>query len=149
MVTVSSTTRQRTPGSTGPSTQRCSPCSLRSPRTKKATRSAPAGTAIAAQAGGIAAVAGPPTASAPTLGGGRGDQLAGGVEAGRPHQGAARVDVVLGDGAARQRHLAEDQRVLAQLREQRPLGGIEVGHGGHPKVGRDELTHPGVVNSFT
>jgi hypothetical protein len=39
---------------------------LRSPRTKKAPRPLPAGTAIAAQAGGMAAVAGPPTALAPT-----------------------------------------------------------------------------------
>ncbi len=65
VVTVSSTTRQREPGTTGPSTQRCSPCSLRAPRTKKATRSLPPGTAIAAQASGTAAVAGPPTATAP------------------------------------------------------------------------------------
>ena len=39
---------------------------MREERTKKATRFSPAATEIAAQAGGIAAVAGPPTASAPT-----------------------------------------------------------------------------------
>jgi hypothetical protein len=66
VVTVSSTTRHLTPASTGPSTQRCRPCSFFAPRTKKATKSSPAGTASAAQDGGIAAVAGPPTAAAPT-----------------------------------------------------------------------------------
>ena len=130
MVTVSSTTRQRRPGSTGPSTQRCSPCSLRSPRTKKATQLLAGGHRD--RRAGRRDRRGRRTADrlGPDLGGGRGDQLAGGAEAGRPHQRPPRVDVVLGRRAARQRHLAEDQRVLAQLREQRPLGGVEVGHGG-------------------
>ncbi len=69
------------------------------------------------------------------LGGGGGDQLAGGEEAGRAQQRPPRVDVVLGRGAAGQRHLAEHQRVLAQLGEQRLLGGVEVGHGGNPTGG--------------
>ncbi len=65
VVTVSSTTSTFFPGSTGPSTQRWSPCSLRSLRTKKPTSPSPPGTAIAAQASGIAAITGPPTALAP------------------------------------------------------------------------------------
>ncbi len=65
MVTVSSTTNAFVPASTGPSTIRCSPCDFVSLRTKKPTRSLPSGTAIAAQASGIAAITGPPTASAP------------------------------------------------------------------------------------
>jgi hypothetical protein len=59
------------------------------------------------------------------------DQLTGGVEAGRPHQRAAGVDVVLRDRPAGERHLAEHQRVLAHLGEQDLLGGVEVGHAAH------------------
>src|SRR5262249_55602311 len=49
----------------------------------------------------------------------------------RAQQGAPGVDVVLGDGAAGERHLADHERVLAQLGEQGALRGIEVrcGHG--------------------
>ena len=130
MVTVSSTTRQRAPGSTGPSTQRCRPCSLRWPRTKKPTSPSPAGTAIAAQARRDRRRRRPADGARRRLDRGGGDQLAGGEEAGRPQQRAARIDVVLGRGAAGQRHLADHQRVLAQLGEQRPLGGLEVGHAG-------------------
>ena len=65
VVTTSSTTRQRSPGSSsGPSTQRWSPCCLRSLRTKNAFTGAPA--ASAAQATGSAPIVSPPTAVAPS-----------------------------------------------------------------------------------
>ena len=64
------------------------------------------------------------------LAGGGGDQLAGGEEAGGPQQGAAGVDVIGGRLPAGERHLADHQRVLAQLGEQRLLRGVEVRGGG-------------------
>ena len=118
VVTVSSTTNTLVPSSTGPSTIRCSPWALVCLRTKKPTRPSPSGTAIAAQASGIAAITGPPTASAPCADRRRREQLAGGAKAGRPQQRPARVDVVLRRRPARQRHLADDQRMLAQLADQ-------------------------------
>ena len=118
MVTVSSTTSTLVPASTGPSTIRCSPWALVSLRTKKPTRPSPSGTAIAAQASGIAAITGPPTASAPWRTAAVGDQLAGGAKARGPQQRPARVDVVLRRLPARQRHLADHQRMLAQLADQ-------------------------------
>ena len=48
-----------------------------------------------------------------------GDQLAGRQEARRPHHGPARIDVVLRRLPAGQGHLADDERVLAQLGEER------------------------------
>jgi hypothetical protein len=59
--------------------------------------------------------------------GGGGDQLSGGEEAGRPKQGAAGVDVVGGVRAAGEGDLAENQRVLAQLGDQRLLGVLAAG----------------------
>ncbi len=100
VVTVSSTTRQRSPGSTGPSTQRCRPCSFRSLRTKKPSRPSPPGTAIAAQASGIAAITGSADRDGPGIGRGGSDQRAGGAKAWWAKQGAASIDVVVGLGAA-------------------------------------------------
>ena len=132
MVTVSSTTRQRAPGSAAPSTQRCSPCCLRSPRTKKPSRSSPAGHREG-RAGRAGSRPSPGRRRrSPRLGRRRGDQLAGGEKAGGPQQRPARVDVVLRRRAAGERHLADHQRVLAQLGEQGLLGGVEIGHGEHP-----------------
>ncbi len=62
---------------------------------------------------------------------GRGDQLSGGEEAGGAQQRSPRVDVVLRRRATGERHLADDQRVLAQLGEQGLLGGGEIGHAAH------------------
>ena len=78
----------------------------------------------------------PADGARPRLDRGGGDQLAGGEEGGRPQQGAARVDVVLGLGAAGERHLADHERVLAQLGEQGAPGGLEVGHGRNPRAER-------------
>ena len=65
VVTTSSTIKQRSPSSsTGPSIQRCRPCSFFSLRTKKALTGAPA--ASAAQATGSAPIVMPPTAVALT-----------------------------------------------------------------------------------
>ena len=127
VVTVSSTTRTFAPSSTGPSTQRWSPCCFRSLRTKNPTRSSPPGTAIAAQASGIAAITGPPTATAPASVAAAAISSPGGAEAGRAHDRPARVDVVLRGLPARERHLAQDQGVLAQLGDERLAGAVLIG----------------------
>src|SRR5881394_1696304 len=59
---------------------------------------------------------------------GRGDQLAGSSKPRRPQQRPAGIDVVLRRRPTGQRHLAKDQRVFAQLGDQRALGEIEVRH---------------------
>jgi hypothetical protein len=66
------------------------------------------------------------------LHGGRRQQLARGEESLRAQQRPARIDVVLRDRAAGQRHLADHQRVLAQVGEEQLPGGLEVRHGGNP-----------------
>ena len=117
VVTTSSTTRQRSPGSSGgPSIQRCRPCALRSLRTKKPLTSAPA--ASAAQATASAPIVMPPTAVAPRRCGLGGHQLAQRREARRAQDRPLGVHVVLGLGAAGERDLADHQRVLAQLGDQ-------------------------------
>ena len=84
-------------------------------RTKKPTRSSPSGTAMAAQASGIARHHRPADGRRPRGARRRGDQLAGGPEPRGPQQRPARVDVVLTPLPARQSHLADHERVLAQL----------------------------------
>src|SRR5680860_492506 len=67
----------------------------------------------------------------------RRDQLTSGAKARRPQQRPPRVDVVLRRRPTGQRHLPKDQRVLAQLGDQRALGGVEVRHGA-PRHTRSE-----------
>ena len=131
MVTTSSTIRQRSPGSSGgPSTQRWSPCSLRSLRTKKALTSAPA--ASAAQATGSAPIVRPPTAVAPSSAAVAGHQLAHRREARRAQRRPLGVDVVLGLAPARERD-ARRSRARARVaprpavRVRRSRAGVETG----------------------
>ena len=128
MVTVSSTTRQRAPASTGPSIQRWSPCCLRSLRTKKPDQSL-----AARHRDRRAGKRDRRHHRAPDRGGAelarrRGEQLARGAEARRAQERTAGVDVVGGALAARQRHLADHQSVLAKLVQERGARLIEVAH---------------------
>ena len=88
---------------------------MRAPRTKKPTRPSPPGTAIAAQASGIAPIVGPPTAAAASLGRGGGDQLTGGPERRRAQQGLPGVHVVLSLRPRGEGDLPDAQAVLAKL----------------------------------
>ena len=106
----------RVPGSSsGPSTQRWRPCSLSPCGRRRRSGRRPA--AIAAQAIGSAPIVRPPTAVAPRS---RlvGDELGERPEAGRAEDRPLGVDVVGGRLAAGQRHLADHERVLAQLGDQ-------------------------------
>ena len=119
VVTTSSTTRHLVPGSSsGPSTQRWRPCSLRSLRTKKAIRSAPARVAERRAGERVGAHRHPADRVRAELGRALGDQLADRAVGGLAQDRPLRVDVVGGRLAARERHLAEHQRVLAKLGDQ-------------------------------
>ena len=78
--------------------------------------------ASAAQATGSAPIVMPPTAVAPARSASSRDQLAQRAEPGRQQDRPLGVDVVLRRRAARERDLADDQGVLAQLRDQRLSG---------------------------
>ena len=113
-MTTSSTTTQRSSGpSGGPSMRRCSPCALASLRTKKAFAARPAGKRGARDRVGAHRHA--PHRGGSPLGDLGSEQLAERGEAVGAQDGALGVHVVLGARAARERHLADHQRVLAQL----------------------------------
>ncbi len=117
VVTTSSTSMQRSPrSSSGPSIRRARPCALASLRTKNALTSAPP--ASAEQAIGSAPIVIPPTAVAPHSRGLGGDQLTERAEAVGQQDRALGVDQVLRDRPAGECHLADDERVLAQLGEE-------------------------------
>src|SRR5205823_13783783 len=61
------------------------------------------------------------------LAGGERDQLARGAKAGRAKERAPRVDVVRGLLSRRERHLADHERVLPKLREERAASRFERG----------------------
>ena len=89
------------------------PCALTSLRTKKTLTSAPP--ASAAQATGSAPIVIPPTAVAPHSRACSATSSPSAAKARRPQDRALGVDVVRRRRAARQRHLAEDERVRSQL----------------------------------
>ena len=125
-VTTSSTTRQRSPGSSkGPSMRRWRPWALVSLRTKNADTSAPP--ARAAQASGSAPMVSPPTALGAPLRAWAATSCDERAEARGPQNRPLGVHVVLGDGAAGERDLADDEGVLAQDGHQ----SVSYGQAGH------------------
>ena len=115
VVTVSSTTRHLVAGLDRALDPALQAVLLALLADEEADQALAAGTAIAAQASGIAAITGPPTARRPPRRG-VGDQLAGGAEAGA---GAAAPGGRRRSTAASrpldERHPPDHQRVLAQL----------------------------------
>ena len=128
VVTTSSTIRQRSPGSSGgPSTQRCSPCSLRSLRTKKAFTSAPAGERGAGDR--VRAHRHPADCGRAGRSASRRTSSPSARKPCRQQDRPLGIHVVLRCAAARQRHLADHQRVLAQFRDSAPVWGQGLARG--------------------
>ena len=100
--------------------RRCRPCALASLRTKNAFACGAAGERGAGDRVGAHRHAADGRGA--PLGHLRGEQRAERGEARRAQDRALGVDVVLGARAARERHLADHQRVLAQLLEQALAG---------------------------
>ena len=124
VVTTSSTSRQRSPGSgSGPSIQRCRPWSLRSLRTMNALREA-RGERRARDRD--RAHRHPSDGARPAGARGVGEQRAERGERAGQQDRALGVDVVGGGAPAGERDLADHQRVLAQIRQQPRARGVEV-----------------------